>query len=225
MNPNTETAPQPAVAVAANPLDNIIENTEARSQAEAAKADLLTADVYAKNANAYVIALGRDYGLSPAHALNMIHLIGGKPSLGAGARATFLKQAGYDWRPVVFNDDEVRLRFAYKGESMLDANGKPLELSFTIKDAERANFIVNSRGTGKVGNYDRFPKNMLFARCISNFHRFFASEVIGATTYDVGEVPLENVIEVTEQKTMDKATELRERLAAAQTTQPEQVVS
>lgn len=215
MNPSTEDKVTATQAHAVNPLDNIVENTEARKQAEAAKADSLTAQVYAKDANAYIIALGRDYGLSAAHALNMIHLIGGKPCLSAGARATFLKQAGYSWMAVVLTDEECRLRFTYKGEPMLDANGKPLEVSFTMKDADKAGFIANSRGSGKVGNYDKFGRNMLFARCISNFHRWFATEVMGATVYDVGEVPLTDVIEVTEQKTVDKAAALRGRLTDA----------
>jgi hypothetical protein len=200
----------------ASVLDSIVENQEARKQAEAAIADGIAAKRYQDNPNAYVIALGRDYGLQPAHALNMIHIIGGKPVLSAGARATMLKQHGYDWRPVVFTDQEVRLRFTLRGEPMLDANGKPLEVGMTIAEAERAQFVQNSRGSGKVGNYDKFPKNMLMARVISNFHRWFASEVMGATVYDAGEVSMDAVIEATEQRVQSKtesaAEALKERL-------------
>jgi hypothetical protein len=203
----------------ASVLDSIVENQEARKQAEAAIADGIAAKRYQDNPNAYVIALGRDYGLQPAHALNMIHIIGGKPVLSAGARATMLKQHGYDWRPVIFTDQEVRLRFTLRGEPMLDANGKPLEVGMTIAEAERAQFVQNSRGSGKVGNYDKFPKNMLMARVISNFHRWFATEVMGATVYDAGEVSMDAVIEATEQrvtaKTESAAEALKERLQAA----------
>jgi hypothetical protein len=200
-------------------LDSIVENQEARKQAEAAIADGIAAKRYQDNPNAYVIALGRDYGLQPAHALNMIHIIGGKPVLSAGARSSMLKQHGYDWRPVVFTDQEVRLRFTLNGEPMLDANGKPLEVGMTIAEAERAQWVQNSRGSGKVGNYDKFPKNMLMARVISNFHRWFASEVMGATVYDAGEVSMDAVIEATEQRVQSKtesaAEALKERLQAA----------
>ena len=200
-------------------LDSIVSNTEARKQAEAAIADAMAARRYQDNPNAYVIALGRDYGLAPAHALNMIHIINGKPALSAGARSTMLKQHGYDWRPVVFTDQEVRLRFTLRGEPMLDANGKPLEVGMTIVDAERAQWVQNSRGSAKVGNYDKFPKNMLMARVISNFHRWFASEVMGATVYDAGEVSMDAVIEATEQRVQSKTDNaidaLKERLQAA----------
>lgn len=215
MNPQqTPEAPAQTATAPRSIFDDIVENTLARQQAEQAKSDKLTAQAYAQDANAYAIALGRDYGLAPAHALNMIHIIGGKPCLSAGARATFLRQAGYDWRPVRMDDEECRLRFKYRGEWMTDANDKPLEVSFTIKDAERAQFVANSRGSGKIGNYDKFPKNMLYARCISNFHRFFAAEVIGATVYDRGEVPLEEVIAVTEADMASKSASKLDALAA-----------
>lgn len=221
MNPQqTPEAPAQTATAPRSVFDDIVENTIARQQAEAAKADKLSAKTYSEDPHAYAIALGRDYGLQPAHALNMIHIIGGKPCLSAGARATFLKQAGYDWRPVRMDDEEVRLRFTYKGAPMVDANDKPLELSFTIKDAERAQFVANSRGSGKIGNYDKFPRNMLFARCISNFHRFFAAEVIGSTVYDRGEVPMEEIIAATEERMASKSESKLEALAAELSSMP-----
>lgn len=211
---STQTLPEPQAAapVHKSVLDDIVENAHARSQAEGARCDQLTAKIYASDANAYAIALGRDYGLAPAHALNMIHVIGGKPCLSAGARATFLKQAGYDWRPVEMSDKRVCLRFWHRDEPMMDAMEKPLEVAFTFEDAERAGFVAQSRGSAKVGNYDKFPKNMLFARCISNFHRWYAPEVIGATVYDRGEVNMDEVISATEDRIAAKSNERLEAL-------------
>jgi hypothetical protein len=187
-------------------LDSIVQNTEARKQAEAARADGMTAEIYERNANAYAIAMGRDLGLAPALALQLIHIIQGKPALSAGARAMFLKQAGYDWRPVVHTEKEVRLRFMFRGEWMQDVEGKPLEVGVTFEEAERAGWVQNSRGSSKVGNYDKIPRNMLHARAISNFHRWFAPEVVGAGIYDVGEVTMDRVIEETERITAKTAT-------------------
>jgi hypothetical protein len=197
-------------------FDDIIENTEARKQAEQAKADKICGQTYGEDPRAYVIALGRDYGLGSAHALQMIWVDPktGKPNLYAGARATFLQQAGYDWRPVVMTDEEVRLRFMLRGEWMKDANDKPLEVSYTFQDAEKAEFVARARGDKKTGNYDKFPKNMLFARCISNFHRWFAPHVIGATVYDQGEVNIESVIAATEAGIEAKSNSKLDALAA-----------
>lgn len=188
--------PRPSV------FDDIVENTMARQQAEAAKSDTLTAAAYAENPNAYAIAMGRDLGLNPALALQLIHIIGGKPALSAGARAMFLKKHGYDWKPVVHTDKVCTLRFWCNGEPMTDVEGKPLDVTFTIEEAERAQFVQNSRGSGKIGNYDKIPKNMLFARVISNFHRWYAPHVVGAQIYDAGEITMESVIEATQRPAM-----------------------
>jgi hypothetical protein len=196
-------------------LDDIVANQDARSQAEAAKADKLTAEVYANNPNAYAIAMGRDLGLNAALSLQLIHIIGGKPALSAGARATFLSQAGYSWRPVTHTEKECTLRFYYRGEGMTDVNGKPLDVTITIEDAEKAGWVQNSRGSGKVGNYDKVPKNMLFARVISNFHRWYAPHVVGAQVYDAGEVTLDRVIEATESASAAKLDQIEAALTGS----------
>lgn len=196
-------------------LDDILDAT-ARSQADLAKSDRLTAQTYSTDPNAYAIAMGRDLGLNAALSLQLIHIIGGKPALSAGARATFLAQAGYSWRPVVHTDKQCTLRFWDKNGPMTDVDGKPLDVTITIEDAERAGWVQNSRGSGKVGNYDKVPKNMLFARVISNFHRWYAPHVVGAQVYDAGEI-MDRVIEATEEKSNSKLDALEAELVAAKT--------
>jgi hypothetical protein len=206
----------PAQTAQKSVLDDIIENQAARAQAEGAKADQLTAKIYANDPNAYAIAMGRDLGLNAALALQNIHIIGGKPALGAGARAMFLAQAGYSWRPVVHTDKACTLRFYFRGDGMTDVDGKPLDVTITMQDAERAGWVENSRGKdakpGTKGNYDKIPKNMLFARVISNFHRWYAPHVVGAQVYDVGEVTMENIIAATESKSASKLDALEAEL-------------
>lgn len=196
-------------------LDDIVENQAARQQAEAAKSDRITAQVYATDPNAYAIAMGRDLGLNAALSLQLIHIIGGKPALSAGARATFLAQAGYSWRPVVHTDKQCTLRFYYRGDPMTDVAGKPLDVTITMEDAEKAGWVQNSRGNNKVGNYDKVPKNMLFARVISNFHRWYAPHVVGAQVYDAGEITMGDVIAATEAKAASKLDELEAALVPA----------
>lgn len=195
-------------------LDDILDAT-ARSQADLAKSDRLTAQTYSTDPNAYAIAMGRDLGLNAALSLQLIHIIGGKPALSAGARATFLAQAGYSWRPVVHTDKQCTLRFWDKNGPMTDVDGKPLDVTITIEDAERAGWVQNSRGSGKVGNYDKVPKNMLFARVISNFHRWYAPHVVGAQVYDAGEITMGDVIAATEAKSVSKLDELEAALVPA----------
>jgi hypothetical protein len=195
-------------------LDDILDAT-ARSQADLAKSDRLTAQTYSTDPNAYAIAMGRDLGLNAALSLQLIHIIGGKPALSAGARATFLAQAGYSWRPVVHTDKQCTLRFYYRGDGMTDVDGKPLDVTITMEDAEKAGWVQNSRGNNKVGNYDKVPKNMLFARVISNFHRWYAPHVVGAQVYDAGEITMDDVIAATEAKSASKLDELEAALVPA----------
>lgn len=195
-------------------LDDILDAT-ARSQADLAKSDRLTAQTYSTDPNAYAIAMGRDLGLNAALSLQLIHIIGGKPALSAGARATFLAQAGYSWRPVVHTDKQCTLRFWDKTGPMTDVDGKPLDVTITIEDAERAGWVQNSRGSSKVGNYDKVPKNMLFARVISNFHRWYAPHVVGAQVYDAGEITMESIIDATASKTAAKLDALEMDLKTA----------
>ena len=102
---------------------------------------------------------------------------------------------------------------------MLDVNDKPLRVTFTMKDAEKAGYVQNSRGKdGKTGNYDKIPGNMLFARMITNFHKWHAAEVDGATLADQTDI-LDAVVTETEKniasKSLSKVEELKERLAEA----------
>lgn len=213
MNPQQTPEQAPAQLKQKSVLDDILDAT-ARSQADLAKSDRLTAQTYSSDPNAYAIAMGRDLGLNAALSLQLIHIIGGKPALSAGARATFLAQAGYSWRPVVHTDKQCTLRFWDKNGPMTDVDGKPLDVTITIEDAERAGWVQNSRGSGKVGNYDKVPKNMLFARVISNFHRWYAPHVVGAQVYDAGEITMGDVIAATEAKSASKLDELAAELKA-----------
>jgi hypothetical protein len=111
----------------------------------------------------------------------------------------------------------------YAGEWMQDVEGKPLEVAVTFEEAERAGWVQASRGGGKIGNYDKIPRNMLHARVISNFHRWFAPEVMGAAIYDRDEVTMDRIIEATEQKTVNATEALKAKLLESAAAQ-EQVV-
>lgn len=205
-------------------MESIISET-ARNQYEQAVADRYMAQTYAKGAGMSeddartIIALGRDYGWGAAHSLTRLFMQGGRPRLFAEARANMLAQAGYKWMPVVHTDTECTYQFKYKGEWMLDVNDKPLRLTFTMKQAEKAGYVQNSRGKeGKHGNYDKIPENMLFARMITNFHKWHAAEVDGAAMADPNEL-LDAVVSETEKniaaKSVTKVEELKERLEVA----------
>ncbi len=208
-------------------LDDILDQT-VRRQAEQAKADALMGRTYGPGMGmtaetaALKIAYGRDFGFGPAQSLTMIHLVDGNPTLAAVGRSNLLKRAGYDWRPEGadgLSDKICRMRFYRNGEEMKFPDGTPLILSFSMEEAIQAGYVERARGKGSKGNYDKVPKNMLFARNITNFHRWFAAEVDGSTLPDVNELTMEDVMNATERsitaKTVESAEILRERLTAA----------
>ena len=209
-------------------LDNLIENHEARRQAEASIADGISAAKYAKGAGVdpdsatYIIALGRDFGLNAAQSLQAIDLIGGRPALRAMYKAAFLIQAGYSWKALKHDDTISSYRFYLRGEALTDAEDKPLNISFTIEEAAKAGYVDKARGSAdkdgkaKAGNYDKIPKNMLFARMISNFHRWHAPQVMGATMPEVGELIDAAIIETeSRMERSSLAASLSEKLTAA----------
>lgn len=109
------------------------------------------------------IQAGAELGLPPFASMTGIHIIKGKPVLGANVLATLVKNdPRYDYRVKKMDDTEVVIHF-YEGGEMVG------ESSFTIQDANKA-------GTQ---NTNKFPRNMLFARAISNGAKWYTPGIFG----------------------------------------------
>lgn len=132
------------------------------------------------------IAAGAEYGLPPVVSMTGINVIKGRVTLSANVMAAIMKRAGY------------KLKTRFDGEqscviTVIDPDGEELgESSFSMDDARKA-------GLGG-DNWRKFPRNMLFARAVSNAARWFAPEVLtGAITpEELGEVEEPPVVEVSE---------------------------
>jgi hypothetical protein len=109
-----------------------------------------------------------------------IHIIQGKPTIGAGLMAARVKGFGkYDYRVLEHTDKVCSIEY-FQGANSLGVS------TFTIEDAKKA-------GTK---NIDRFPKNMLFARAMSNGVKWFTPDIYENPVY----VP-EEMEQVTEDAT------------------------
>jgi hypothetical protein len=114
------------------------------------------------------IMAGQEFGIPPFAAMSGIHLIQGKPTIGAGLMAQRVKKSGkYTYNVLQLTDLICELEFIQLPKTVL---GKS---AFTIEDAKKA-------GTK---NIDRFPKNMLFARAISNGVRWFTPDIYESVVY------------------------------------------
>jgi hypothetical protein len=136
------------------------------------------------------ILAGRELGFGPFAAVQGIHIISGKPAVGANLMAAAVKGSGrYDYRVRKMADDEVVIEFFAVAAGKRESLG---ESSFTLKDAQAA--AVTNNPTWK-----KFPRNMLFARAMSNGVRWYCPDVfsgnavyvpeeLGATVDDNGDV-------------------------------------
>ena len=139
------------------------------------------------------IMAGRELGFGPFASVNGIHIIQGKPTVGANLMAAAVRaHPRYDYRVKELSDTICELEF-------LD-NGKPAGNSrFTIEEAKIAEL-----STGKnQATWKKYPRNMLFARAMSNGVRWYAPDIFsGNAVYLPEELDAEvdadgNVIDLT----------------------------
>jgi hypothetical protein len=113
------------------------------------------------------IQAGAELGIAPFAAMSGIHIISGKPTIGAGVMAAMVKASGkYNYR-VTEQTDKVCSIDYYEGDEMIGTS------TFTIEDAKKA-------GTK---NTDKFPRNMLFARAMSNGVKWYTPDVFAGPVY------------------------------------------
>lgn len=114
------------------------------------------------------VLAGREMGFGPFASVNGVHIIQGKPAMGANLMAAAVKASGkYDYRVREMSNDVCRIEFFQAGESIGVSE-------FTAEDAKAA-------GTQ---NLQKFARNMLFARCMSNGVRWFCPDVfLGSSVY------------------------------------------
>jgi hypothetical protein len=131
------------------------------------------------------IQAGAEIGIPPFASLTGIHIIQGKPTLGAGVMAAKIKSSGkYDYR-VKSHDEKICSIDFIQGKEVIGNS------TFTIEDARKS-------GTK---NLDKFPKNMLFARAISNGVKWYCPDVFSGPVYTPEDMD-------TEQKTEDVKAEV-----------------
>ena len=129
------------------------------------------------------ISAGQEIGIPPFASMSGIHIIQGKPTIGAGLIASSIKGSGkYDFRVVDHSEKICSIEF-FQGKESLGIS------TFTIDDAKKA-------GTK---NIDKFPKNMLFARAISNGVKFYTPDVFSGPVYtpeEMEQVTIDAPVEV-----------------------------
>lgn len=135
------------------------------------------ADIKSAQQAVVKIMAGAEMGISPFAAMAGIHIIQGKPTIGAGLMAARVKGFGkYDYKVIEHNEKVCSIEY-FQGKESIGVS------TFTLDDAKKA-------GTK---NLDKFPKNMLFARAMSNGVKWYTPDIYEAPVYVPEE--MENITE------------------------------
>jgi len=127
------------------------------------------------------IMAGHELGFAPVVSMTGIHIIEGKITLGSHLLASLIRQhPDYDYRIKTHTNTECVLDCYFNGELIGQS-------SFTMDDAKTAGL------TGKQGSpWTKYPRNMLFARALSNAHAFhFPDALSGGRGYMPEEVGMD----------------------------------
>lgn len=117
------------------------------------------------------ILYGRELGFSPVISMSGIHIIEGKPALSANLLGAMVKRSGkYDYRIVTLTDTACSLEFTQDGKVSGTSD-------FTMNDANRAGVVRQGSG------WTKYPRNMLFARALSNGAKMFCPELSACPVY------------------------------------------
>jgi len=120
------------------------------------------------------VMAGAELGLPPFASMAGIHIIKSKPVISAGLIATLIERSKiYSFKVVENDETKCVIDFYKNGE-------KAGRETFTIQDATRAGLSGD--------NWRKFPKNMLFARAISNGAKFFCAGIFAGSVYTEGEL-------------------------------------
>lgn len=134
------------------------------------------------------IQAGKELGIDCFAAMNNIHIISGKTSLSANLLAGMIKKnEKYNYRVTKHDDRICTIEFLEKYST-----GGEYEISgvstFTIEEA---------RSGGLLGNpvWKKYPRNMLFARALSNGAKWHCPDVTMFAAYveDADDFAVENV--------------------------------
>jgi hypothetical protein len=113
------------------------------------------------------VLAGRELGFGPIASMTGIYVIKGKVSISANMMAQAVKRsAKYDYQIAEMTPERCEIAF-YEGSREL---GRSI---FDAADAQKA-------GTG---NMDKYPRNMLFARAMSNGVKWYCPDVFQAGVY------------------------------------------
>lgn len=129
-----------------------------------AKSGLLPQTVKTGAAAAAIMLAGRELGIPPMQAFRTIYVVKGNVSLSAQLMAALVLRAGHSYELLENSNTRCAIKFMRRG-------GATYTHEFTLDDAKRAGLVNGD-------NWQRYPKAMLWSRCMSAGIRAYMPDVI-----------------------------------------------
>jgi hypothetical protein len=125
-----------------------------------------------------IVQYGKELGLTPHSALNNLHVIAGRPVISASMLGALLKRAKKEW---IITEDFVTIdtadgksdkRTTYKFYWKSEITGKVMEAEHSITWRQ-----MDVAGYTSKHNWQKYPKEMMRARCLSSAVRALFPEI------------------------------------------------
>lgn len=123
------------------------------------------------------VLAGRELGFGPIASMTGIYIVKGRVTLSANLMAAAVKRSGrYNYRITEHTDQRCTVEFYEDGKAVGTS-------SFSVDDAKRAGLSGD--------NWRGYPRNMLFARALSNGAKWYCADIWGGPIYTPDELGAE----------------------------------
>jgi hypothetical protein len=129
-------------------------------------------DIQTKEAAAIKVIAGMEFGFSPFQSMSMFDFIQGRPTLNAHGKATLINSSG-DFRLKINELTSANCSISVVRKSDTGEWKIINTETFSIEDARIAE-LTNGKN---AHSWKKYPRNMLFARCVSNIWRWDTAEL------------------------------------------------
>lgn len=130
------------------------------------------------------ILAGRELGIGPVASLTGIYIVKGRVTLSANLMAAQLKRSGkYTYHIRRMDDTGCEIEY-FEGQQSIGVS------SFTEADAKAAGLLGGE-------NWKKFPRNMYFARAMSNGAKWYCPDVFSGPVYTPDELSSDTVASYT----------------------------
>jgi hypothetical protein len=122
------------------------------------------------------VLAGQELGLGPIASMTGIYIVKGRVTMSANLMAAQIKRSGrYNYRVTTMTNDAVVVEF-YEGGQSIGVS------SYTADDAKAAGLW------GSSDPWKKSPRNMLFARAMSNGAKWFCPDIFAGPVYTPDEM-------------------------------------